>query len=257
MALLEEVTHPKPLAELLEAAFATYRKGAPWVSEHPLAPKSVVRDMYERAMTFVEYVGFYGLARSEGLVLRYLADAYRALRQTVPDDAKTEELTDLIEWLGELVRQVDSSLIDEWEELQNPTGDDRDQRDKLPPAVTRNTRAFRVLVRNELFQRVQLAARHDYDTLGDLDAATGWDADRWADALDPYFAEHPDLGTGPDARGPALLIIEEQPERWLVRQILDDPDHNHDWSITAEIDLAASDEAGEAVVHLVDVSRQD
>ena len=120
MELLEAVTHPQPLAELLAAAYEMYRRGHPWVADHELAPKSVARDMYERAMTFVEYVGFYSLARSEGLVLRYLADAYKALRQTVPDEAKTEELLDLIEWLGELVRQVDSSLIDEWERLQQP-----------------------------------------------------------------------------------------------------------------------------------------
>ena len=120
MELLEEVTYPKPLAELLEAAYEMYRRGHPWVADHELSPKSVVRDMYERAMTFAEYVQFYGLARSEGLVLRYLADAYKALRQTVPEDAKTEELVDLIEWLGELVRQVDSSLLDEWEQLRNP-----------------------------------------------------------------------------------------------------------------------------------------
>ena len=73
-------------------------------------------------MTFAEYVAYYGLARSEGLVLRYLADAYKALQQTVPDEAKTEDLTDLIEWLGEIVRQVDSSLIDEWERLRQPAG---------------------------------------------------------------------------------------------------------------------------------------
>src|SRR3954453_18290703 len=120
MELLEEVTHPRPLLELLEGAYETYRRGHPWVADHELKPKSVVRDMYERAMTFTEYVSFYGLSRSEGLVLRYLADAFRALRQTVPEDARTEELTDLIEWLGELVRQVDSSLLDEWERLRNP-----------------------------------------------------------------------------------------------------------------------------------------
>src|SRR5204862_1778011 len=120
LELLSDVTHPKPLADLLDLAYETYRRGHPWVADYQLAPKSVARDMYERAMTFVEYVGFYGLARSEGLVLRYLADAYKALRQTVPEDARTEELTDLIEWLGELVRQVDSSLIDEWERLRSP-----------------------------------------------------------------------------------------------------------------------------------------
>src|SRR3954447_13962450 len=121
MELLEDVTHPRPLLELLAGAYETYRRGHPWVADYEIKPKSVVRDMYERAMTFTEYVSFYSLARSEGLVLRYLADAYRAIRQTVPEEARTEDLTDLIEWLGELVRQVDSSLIDEWERLTNPS----------------------------------------------------------------------------------------------------------------------------------------
>src|SRR5262249_53951064 len=121
MELLEEVTHPKPLQELLEGAYDTYRRGHPWVSDYELSPKSVARDLFERAMTFTEVVQFYGLARSEGSVLRYLADAYKALRQTVPGDAKTEELTDLEEWLGELVRQTDSSLLEEWEALRNPS----------------------------------------------------------------------------------------------------------------------------------------
>ena len=121
MELLDDVTYPKPLQDVLEAAYDIYRRGHPWVLDYSLSPKSVVRDMYERALTFPEYVAFYGLARSEGLVLRYLAEAYKALRQTVPDEAKTEELTDLIEWLGEIVRQVDSSLLDEWERLRNPS----------------------------------------------------------------------------------------------------------------------------------------
>ncbi|HEV2784271.1 MAG TPA: DUF3516 domain-containing protein [Actinophytocola sp.] len=249
MALLEDVTYPKPLAELLDAAYETYRRGHPWVADHPLSPKSVARDMYERAMTFTEYVGYYGLARSEGAVLRYLADAYKALRQTVPDEAKTEPLADLIEWLGELVRQVDSSLLDEWERLANPDAEPDAAADERPPAVTTNTRAFRVLVRNALFHRVQLAARGDYVALGALDAESGWTASDWRDAVEPYFAEHDEIGTGPDARGPALLIIDEQPDRWLVRQIFDDPAGDHDWGFTAEVDLAASDEAGEAVVH--------
>jgi hypothetical protein len=90
MALLEDVTYPKPLDELLGAALELYRRGHPWVADARLSPKSVARDMSERAMTFTEYIGHYGLARSEGLVLRYLAVAYRALRQTVPDEAKTE-----------------------------------------------------------------------------------------------------------------------------------------------------------------------
>jgi superfamily II RNA helicase len=251
MTLLEDVSWPKPLDELLTGALESYRRAHPWVADARLSPKSVVRDMSERAMTFVEYVGHYQLARSEGLVLRYLADAYRALRQTVPDEAKTEELTDVVEWLGELVRQVDSSLLDEWEKLaagEDAVEEGRPPLDRGPAGVTRNTRAFRVLVRNALFRRVELAALRRWDLLGELDREAGWDGDRWREALEPYFAEHTDIGTGPDARGPQFLTITEEPQRWLVRQVLDDPAGDRDWAISAEVDLGASDEEGAAVV---------
>ena len=256
MTLLEDVTHPRPLAELLNPAFETYRRGHPWVADYHLSPKSVVRDMFERSKTFVEYVAFYQLARSEGMVLRYLADAYKALRQTVPEEAKTEELADLTEWLGELVRQVDSSLLDEWEKLTNP-GDDTvsADADERVPAVTRNVRAFRVLVRNALFHRVQLAAARHYDELGALDADAGWDADAWADALEPYFDEHDEIRTGPDARGPKFLMITEHEDRWEVRQVFDDPAGDGDWGIVAEVDLAASDEIGAAAVRVLDAGQ--
>jgi hypothetical protein len=251
MVLLEDVTWPKPLDELLTGALETYRRGHPWVADARLSPKSVLRDMSERAMTFVEYVGHYQLARSEGLVLRYLADAYRALRQTVPDEAKTEELVDVVEWLGELVRQVDSSLLDEWEKLaagEDAVEEGRPPLDRGPEGVTRNRRAFRVLVRNALFRRVELAALRRWDLLGELDRQAGWDAERWREALEPYFAEHADIGTGADARGPQFLTIIEEPQRWIVRQVLDDPAGDRDWAISAEVDLAASDEEGAAVV---------
>jgi hypothetical protein len=255
MDLLDSVTYPKPLADLLDAAYDLYRRGHPWVADYELAPKSVVRDMYERAMTFTEYVAFYGLSRSEGLVLRYLADAYKALKQTVPDEAKTEELGDLIEWLGELVRQVDSSLLDEWEQLRDPSGALAEAAPVRPQAVTGNVRAFRVLVRNAVFRRVELAALGRYAELGELDADAGWDAAAWEAAVEPYFEEHDEIGTGADARGPALLILDEGADRWRVRQIFDDPAGDHDWGISAEVDLAASAEAGEAVLRVTDVGQ--
>jgi hypothetical protein len=253
MELLEQVTWPKPLQELLEVAYESYRKGHPWVADHELAPKSVVRDMYERAMTFTEYVNFYALSRSEGLVLRYLADAYKALRQTVPEEAKTEELIDLIEWLHELVRQVDSSLIDEWEKLRSGGDAIEVVVDDRPPAVTRNLRAFKVLVRNALFRRVELSALRRFDELGELDASSGWDAQAWEDAILDYFDEYDSLGVGADARGPGFVDITPGPAVWHVRQTFDDPVGDRDWGISAEIDLAASDEAGAAVVKLLDV----
>jgi hypothetical protein len=271
MELLESVTWPRPLVDLLEDAYETYRRGHPWVADYEIKPKSVVRDMYERAMTFTEYVSFYGLSRSEGLVLRYLADAYRALRQTVPEDARTEELTDLIEWLGELVRQVDSSLLDEWERLRDPSGEAPAEVrvDDKPPAVTRNVRAFRVLVRNALFRRVELFALRRADELGELDGDSGWTTDRWVEAMEDYYAEYPSVGTGPSARGPAFLHIDTEPQpapgppvgaenpdtarAWTVRQVFEDPDGDHDWGITATVDLPASDEAGAAVVEVTAV----
>jgi superfamily II RNA helicase len=255
LELLEAVTWPKPLDELLEQAFETFAASQPWVRDFELSPKSVVRDLYERAMSFSDYVAFYQLGRSEGLVLRYLSDAYRAARQTIPDELKTDELQDLIEWLGELVRQVDSSLLDEWAALQNPAELVAGEKPVLPPpptSVVTNRRAFLVLVRNALWRRVQAAALQRDDELLALDPGVPWAA-----ALDDYYAEHDVIGTGPDARSVARLVIDEEPDRWVVRQILDDPAGHHDWAITAEVDLAASADEGVAVVRVLSVGRLD
>lgn len=261
MNALEEVSYPQPLGELLRQAFDTYRGSAPWLGDFNVEPKSIVRDLTERAMNFGEFVRFYSLARSEGIVLRYLADAYRALRQTVPTAALSEDLSDLIAWLGELVRQVDSSLLDEWEALASghETGGSPDSNPLLeaPPALTRNERAFRVMVRNELFRRIELAARDDFEALAELDADSGWDTDRWADALDDYWDEHESINAGPSARGPALFVVTVAGRIWKVRQIIDDPAGNHDWSLSADVDLDASDEAGFAVLKLTDFGRAD
>ncbi|MGN7782349.1 DEAD/DEAH box helicase [Mycolicibacterium sp. 22603] len=253
--LLDEISYPKPLAELLEHTFAVYVQTNPWAADGVLSPKSVVREMWEKAMTFREYVSQYGLTRSEGAVLRYLSDAFKALRSGVPTAARTEEVIDIVEWLGELVRQVDSSLLDEWEQLTSPElpHDVPVTVPARPRPLTGNDRAFTAMVRNALFRRVELFARRRWAELGELDAGSGWNAERWAEAGAEYFDEHDDIGIGPDARGPAMVIIDRQPGRWEVRQIIDDPAREHDWAIVAEIDLAASDEEGAAVIRLIGV----
>lgn len=257
MELLEEVTWPKPLADLLAHAFEAFASSQPWVRDFELSPKSVVRDMFERSMSFGEYVAFYQLARSEGLVLRYLSDAFRAIRQTVPSEAKDEDLLDLIEWLGELVRQVDSSLVDEWNELVDPAAhlpeDEAPVVPPAPPSVVTNRRAFTVLVRNELFRRVQLAALERDDELAELDPDAGW-----ADALDRYYAEHDSIGTGGPARSPKLVTIDEADApagTWRVEQTIDDPAGDHDWRIRGEVDLEASAEVGTAIVRIIEIVR--
>ncbi|EXJ51092.1 DEAD/DEAH box helicase [Microbacterium sp. MRS-1] len=258
MALLEEITYPKPLADLLTQSFEVFASSQPWVRDFELSPKSVVRDMFERAMSFAEYVSFYQLSRSEGLVLRYLSDADRAIRQTVPVDARTDELRDIIEWLGELVRQVDSSLVDEWSALIDPTAvlpeDGAPVVPPAPPSILTNERAFTVLVRNELFRRVQLAALQDDDALVALDPEVGW-----PEALDRYYDEHDEILTGGPARSPRLCVIDTADAAasglWRVEQTIDDPAGDHDWRIRAEVDLAASVEEGAAVVRVIELVR--
>jgi superfamily II RNA helicase len=270
MALLEEVTYPKPLAEPLEQALRLYRETHPWLLETDLSPKSVVRDMYEWGRTFTEFVAFYGVARSEGLVLRYLSDTYRVLRQTVPERVKTDELDDLVEWLGETVRQIDSSLLDEWEALTDPQSVARAAAAAAagealapPRPITANERAFRVMIRNSMFQKVQLAARDRFAELGQLEAAAAalsdppgrvvMNAAAWETALGTYWGEYETMDAGPTARAPELLMIERsaagsEARTWTVRQIINDPEAHYDWAIVATVDLSASDAAGEPVI---------
>ena len=269
MALLEEVTWPQPLAELLGATYEIYRQRHPWLPEDALQPKSIVREMYEQGMSFTDVVSRYQLARSEGLVLRYLTDAYRTLRQTVPEQHRTPELDDLAEWLGETIRQTDSSLLDEWEALADPTHVRRDVADHAPPPsprpISKQSRAFAVMIRNAMWRRVELVARDDLDGLMRLERAA---ADRtdppgevlmtrsaWDEAIEEYYAEHDRVVLDGDARGPSLLAVAETGRRWEVRQTVHDPEGYHDWVIEAEVDLDASDETGELVLVTVAMRR--
>jgi len=285
MALIEEITWPQPMAEELGALYEVYRESHPWLREDALEPKSILREMYEQGMTFSDFVRRYQLARSEGLVLRYLTDAYRTLRHTVPESHRTPELDDLVEWLGETIRQTDSSLLDEWEALADP--------DHVRPAVahheppppprpiSQQERAFTVMVRNAMWARVEGVARDDLDALVRLErhAADRFDPPRavvmgrsaWDQAIEDYYAEHDSVGIDADARSPKLLSwtaerglpagVDDGPDApddvrlWRVTQTLDDPAGHHDWVIEAVADLDASDELGELVLAAVAMRR--
>ena len=251
MERVQEVTYPKPLEELLEAAFAEYCKKLPWALDYELAPKSVLRDMVETASDFKTYVQRYGLSRCEGILLRYLSDAYHVLDRTVPPEAFDGRRDDITGWLGWLVASIDSSLFDEW------AGNDEDgsSADAAAPgledAVVADRRAVTLLVRNALFARVRLAAYEKVDELGALDADWGWSAARWQEALDGYYTEHEEILTDAEARSAAYLDIDESPERdehlWHVRQIFLDEAGDLDFRIEADVDLDASQEEGQAV----------
>lgn len=259
MNIVEDITWPKPLEELLEQAYDTFAETNAWVKEFELRPKSVVRDMLENAMTFSDLVATYGLARSEGVILRYLTDAWRTLKQSIPDEYNTPELEDIVVWLGELIRQVDSSLVDEWAQMageDSPIDQDTVDRELAfgvedPTALTANRRAFTIMVRNYMFRLVQLFALEKEDRLAELldylDEVPDFGA-----ILDDYFDEYDDIDSSPEARGPEYFRLSDTDSRaWSVRQIIKDPDGDHAYQFVATVDLDASDEAGE--VRLADL----
>ncbi|MCT1452266.1 DUF3516 domain-containing protein [Corynebacterium sp. p3-SID1145] len=255
MALIEDVTYPQPLKEELEDAYETFVQGNPWAAEFELSPKSVVRDMIEHAMTFSDVIATYGLARSEGVVLRYLTDAWRTLSHSIPDAYMTERLDDIIVWLGELIRQVDSSLIDEWAHMADentPISRDDLERELAfgvedPTALTANRRAFTIMVRNYFFRLVELFAfEKEKELAGMLDYMDLADQPDWPALMDDYFDEYDDVDLDADARGPEYFVLQDTDTRnWTVTQILKDPDGDNSYQLHGTVDLDASDEAGE------------
>ena len=247
---LQDVTYPKPLEDLLDTAFATYCAEVPWANDYELSPKSVLRDMLEGANDFKGYIQKLNIARSEGILLRYLAEAFRSLDRTVPVAKRNEQLEDIISWLGFMVRSVDSSLVDEWEAAGDPAA-----LDMAPPSaadqVVADRRGVTLLVRNALIRRVTLAARERYDQLGELDSDFGMTATRWERVLDVYHEQHEEILTDADARSSAMLSIDVADEQtthvWHVHQIFADEDSDHDFGIMADLDLDATQEEGEAV----------
>lgn len=235
MAALEEISWPKPLEELLSPAFSVYARSNPWVGDLEPSPKSVIREMIENAMTFTELISRYDVGRSEGVILRYLSDAYRMMRQVIPEEIMTEELESMISWLADLIRSVDSSLLDEWEAMMN--GEELAEAEGGPSAVgaerafgadesgvvafTANRHAFRNAVRRALFNFVELMSRDDVDGLerasaqaADSDGlfaeAAPWTGDDWDHALERYWAEHDWIDINQGARSQALCALEEQ-----------------------------------------------
>lgn len=242
---VQDVTYEKPLEDLLEAAYGEYCEQVPWARDYSVRPKSILRDMLESASDFKSYIQKLGIARFEGILLRYLSDAYRVLDRTVPEDKRTERLRDIVAWLGLIVRSVDSSLVDEW--ASAGAGLDAAPPEEEGDVVVRDRRGLTLLVRNALFRRVSLAARRDAEALGALDADWGYNARVWAQKLDGLFAEHEEVLLDGDARSSRFLEIDEAPEHsdhlWHVTQILHDADGDDDFRITADVDLDATQES--------------
>ncbi len=247
MERLDGVTWPKPLGEVLEACFRTYRDRHPWVAEDP-SPKSVLREMLEHGDTFATFVRRYRLERSEGLVLRYLTDAWRTLDRSLPDDAYTDELEDVIEWLGALLRATDSTLLDEWTRLAGlPV------HDHVPveaPAAAGPPRAWRTAVRTAAFGWVELLAAGAYDELA---RRTGWTGEALAEAMGPYWDEYATIAIDADARSSTWVELTEAEGTWTLTQRLADPEGHGEWRFVATVDLDEAEREGAPTLRLVEL----
>lgn len=261
MDRLQEITYPQPLKDLLVPAFLRYCTDVPWAADYSLQCKSVVRNMLETASSFSEYTSSMGLARSEGTLLRYLSDAYRALSRTVPRDKRDEQLDTIIDWLDVVVRSVDSSLVDEWEAAAGLTQEKNEDTQTAPPVIdviAAHKKGLTTLVRNALFKRVQYIDLDDASALGELDSAWGMPVHEWEDALDDFYDEHDGLLTTADARSSKFFMIDDKQEkthhRWHVRQILCDIEGDYDWAIDGIVDLDSIREQGDVVFESYDVN---
>ena len=248
--LIDPITWPKPLEELLNACFEVYRNNHPWIHEYP-SPKSILREMLESGETFTGFIQRYKLERSEGLLLRYLTDAWRALDRSLPSSAYTDPLEDVIDWLRQMLTATDASLMEEWERM---SGDEPVER-ALPralPSVAGPPRAWRTAVRTAAFGWVELLARKAFAALGARTLRSDY---ALAVALAPYFGEHASIATDADARSSAYFTLTEEPGRWVIHQRLSDPEGDGDWRFTATVDLAQANEAGAPTLSLQSIGR--
>jgi len=251
MERLDAITWPRPLAELLDACYATYLRHHPWVQAEP-SPKSVVREMLESGDSFATFVGRYRLERSEGLVLRYLTDAWRTLDRSLPDAIYSPELEDVVEWLGELIRATDATLLDEWTRLAGAP-----VHDHLAPETPISTRrwppeAWRTAVRTTAFRWVELLATGSLSALAER---SGWSEERLAEAMADYWAEYGAIAIDADARSAAHVTLAEEPDRWVVTQRLVDPAGDGEWRFVAVVDLAVGEAEGAPTLRLEHLGR--
>ncbi|MFT3775968.1 MAG: DUF3516 domain-containing protein [Minicystis sp.] len=254
MEELSKLEYPKPHREFIYGSFNAFAAKHPWVGQENIRPKSVAREMYEEFYSFSEYIRQYELQRAEGTLLRYLSDVYKALVQSVPDPAKTEDVHDIITYFGAIVRQVDSSLLDEWERMREGAplpGEARPPRREADSYdVTRDPRQFTVLVRNEMYQLLRALSAKNWEAAAQITAASAepWTPAQFEQSLAAYWPEHGAIRLDPAARSPRNTLVSEREGFWDVKQIIVDPEDHNDWVVECAIDLDRSRDAAAPVI---------
>jgi hypothetical protein len=240
---LDQVTWPRPEAEFVHESFRIFEAAHPWVREESVHPKSVAREMVEGYRDFVDYVREYGVARSEGLLLRYLSQVHHTLVQTVPEEEKSDELYDVIAFLRTTVQGVDSSLVEAWEVLMAPGAETAPRRGPPTPPfdLASRPRALAARVRAELHALLRDLAHGEYGAAAlrlRQDPDDPWEPARLEAALAPFLEQHREIDFTPRSRQARLTHLEGVgPRRWRVEQVLCDPQAEDLWALHGEIDL--------------------
>jgi superfamily II DNA/RNA helicase len=265
MEELEKCEHPKPNREFVYSTFNAFAARHPWVGEENIHLKSIVREMFEEFRSFADYIKLYELHRAEGVLLRHLNSVFKVLAQTVPDSAKNDQVREIELYLGTMIRQVDSSLLDEWEKMRDPNYRPGETKEIRPPGaeeaaqdITRDTKAFTAAIRNRIFTFLRGLVIEDYEqTIANLSSPQDTEGQPWTPArlqaaLDAYHTDHERICLEPNARNArhTYVVPAEDKKSWRVQQMLVDPAEHNDWVAEFEVDLAASRQQNEPVLRL-------
>jgi superfamily II RNA helicase len=270
MEELEKCEHPKPNREFVYSTFNNFAARHPWVGEENIHLKSIAREMFEEFRSFADYIKLYELQRAEGVLLRHLNGVFKVLAQTVPDIAKNDQLREMEIYLGTMVRQVDSSLLDEWEKMRDPNYQRAEAKEIRPPGaeeaaadITRDVKMFSAAIRNRIFIFLRGLVVADYESaIANLDSpldAEGatWTPDHLDKIMDAYEADHHRLCLDPNARNVrhTYVIPSEDKKLWRVQQMLVDPAGDNDWVAEFDVDLAGSRKLGKPCLRLRRIGR--
>lgn len=266
MEELQKLEHPKPLADFIYPSFNEFVARHPWVEQDNIKPKGIAREMFENFWDFHDYVREYGLAASEGVLLRYLSDCYKTLVQNVPIGERDDSLAEIVAFLRGALAAVDSSLVSEWEQLLNPIQQalpepqrQRKQARRLIFDPHINPAAFRAKMRTEMhFLLAQLA----WQRFGEASRALrvdaqleAWDADRIKARLDLFIADNGALVFNHQARLPEHIFVEQVDKNlWRLRQVLLNEDGPTDWMLEAEARFDPEMSPDDPLLALVSIS---
>nr|WP_320133446.1 DUF3516 domain-containing protein [uncultured Holophaga sp.] len=258
MEELEKLEYPKPLRDFVYTTFNAFAEAHPWVGQEAIRPKSIAREMFETYRTFSDYVRDYELQRGEGLLLRHLNSVYKVVAQTVPESAKTDEVREMELYLGAMIRQVDSSLLDEWEKMQDAGYEAPERQEERPPEalrdVTKDRKGFLAAIRDRIFTFLRLLSANSLDEalelLQELGDASAWSTEHLRAALEAYRREHQGPRLDPEGRNLRHTYTKEEESSLLVQQMLVDQEEANDWVAEWRVDLASSRQAQRPVMAL-------